>query len=98
MAEQDFFGDRGFSGEPVYLTDMDRCTPSGSIGRESARGSVAGFRLRDRGFDGVLLMAGPETEAPDIAYPLDVTGWHAVSIGIHPTDGGRAGSPGCWSS
>ena len=38
MAEQDFFGDRGFSGEPVYLTDMERCTPSGSIGRESARG------------------------------------------------------------
>ena len=98
MAEQDFFGDRGFSGEPVYLTDMERCTPSEAIGRESVRGSVAGYDYETAGFDGVLLMAGPETEAPDIAYPLDVTGWHAVSIGIHPTDGGQSRQSGCWRS
>ena len=90
MAEQDFFGDRGFGSEPVYLTDMDRCTPSGSIGRESARGKWRAFDYETEGFDGVLLMAGPETEAPDIVYPLDVTGWHAVSIGIHPTDRGQS--------
>ena len=50
MAEQDFFGDRGFSGEPVYLTDMERCTPSGSIGRESVREVSGGLSTtRPRG-------------------------------------------------
>jgi hypothetical protein len=29
-----------------------------------------------------MLSAGPETEAPDIIYPLDLSGWYAIYVGI----------------
>ena len=31
-----------------------------------------------------MLLAGPETAAPPVTYPLNVGSWHAVSMGIHP--------------
>ena len=43
------------------------------------------FETRD--FSGTLIAAGTETEAADVTYPLDVQGWHAVSIGPHVPSG-----------
>ena len=87
---RDFLGNLGFSAGAVYLSDMDKCTPSDAIGRDSRRGRWHAYDYETEGFDGVVLMAGPETQAPDITYPLDVKGWHAISIGIHPTDHGQS--------
>ena len=84
---RDYIADRGFAAEPVYVADLDQCTPAGALSRESKRGHWKMYDYETHGFNGVVLMAGPETEAPDITYPLNVTGWHAVSIGIHPTQG-----------
>ena len=86
----DYIGDRGFSGKPVYLGDMDRCQPSVALSRESRRGLWRMYDYETAGFNGVVLMVGPETNAPDITYPLEVSGWHAISIGIHPTDRGQS--------
>ena len=87
---RDFIADRGLAASPVYLTDMDSCVPADSLSRESQRGYWKMYDYETSGFSGVLLMVGPETDAPDITYPLNVTGWHAVSIGIHPTDRGQS--------
>ena len=37
-------------------------------------------------FAGTMLLAGPETAAPDVTYPLDADGWHAISIGMYCGD------------
>ena len=34
-------------------------------------------------FAGTMLLAGPETAAPDVTYPLNADGWHAISIGMY---------------
>jgi len=34
-------------------------------------------------FGGTLLVAGEETVAPEITYPLAVRGWHRISIGLY---------------
>ena len=30
-----------------------------------------------------MLIAGPETAAPEVTYPLEATGWHAITIGVY---------------
>ena len=40
-------------------------------------------------FSGVMLLAGPETAAPEVRYPLGASGWHAVSIGLYGDMRGR---------
>ena len=37
-----------------------------------------------------MLLAGPNTAAPTVRYPLDVQGWHAVSIGVLPSRPGES--------
>ena len=90
---RDFFGDRGYSAAPVYLADLDRCTPAEAVGPPSRRGRWSVYDYETEGFSGSVLMAGPETEAPEITYPLEVKGWHAVSIGLHPSDGEQTERP-----
>ncbi len=34
------------------------------------------------GISGVMLLAGPETAAPEITVPMNASGWHAVSVGL----------------
>ena len=91
MAEvcRDHIAARGFTGEPVYITDLDRCTPATALCAEAARGRWQTLDYEAEGFSGVLLMAGPETRAPAIRYPLRAPGWHAVSVGVHPTSDGE---------
>ncbi len=35
---RDFFGDRGYGAEPVYLADLERCTPADALAPPSRRG------------------------------------------------------------
>ena len=78
----DRLGDRWLSAEPVYLTDLDRCEPSSAVFREPRSGRWRALEYETEGFTGVMLIAGPETAAPEIRYPLAVSGWHAISIGL----------------
>ena len=39
---------------------------------------------------GTMLMAGPNTVAPTVHYPLGAEGWHAVSIGVMPSRTGES--------
>ena len=89
--DTDKLGGRGLSSAPVYVSDLGRCEPPEAISRTSERRRWRAYDYEVGGFGGVMLMAGPETEAPDITYPLEVDGWHAVSIGFYSTIPGLSG-------
>ena len=80
----DFLADRGFSQPPIYRTDLDRCTPMDALSPEPRRHTWRTLPYSSDAFCGVMLLAGPETAAPPITYPLNVNGWHAVSVGVYP--------------
>jgi uncharacterized lipoprotein YddW (UPF0748 family) len=72
-----------FSGEPIYIADLDRCQPAAAISARPARGRWHAVPYGTDRFNGTLLDAGEETYAPAVTYPLDVAGWHAITIGIY---------------
>ena len=80
----DFFGDRGFSQPPIYLTNLDRCTPADALTPVPRRHAWRTLPYSTNEFSGVMLLAGPETAARAITCQLNATGWHAVSIGVYP--------------
>ena len=81
----DCITDRGFSAAPIYVTDLERCQPADRLSPDGGVHRWQTISYETEGFSGVMLKAGPETRAPEVRYPLSVTGWHAISIGIHPT-------------
>lgn len=85
----DLIGDRAFASPPIYLSDLDRCTPSDALSRESRRGCWRTLEYETPAFAGTMLMANPETGAPDVTCRPRRRGPHAISIGIHPTDVGQ---------
>ena len=84
----DAITDRGFRAAPRYVADFDRCTPADALAADPTRGRWQTLPFEAEGVSGTMLFAGPETLAPDLTYPLRVEGWHAISVGIHPTAGG----------
>ena len=61
---------------------MDRCQPASALHPEPGPGLWRTLEYEMDALSGVMIMAGPETAAPDVTYPLNVTGWHAVSVGM----------------
>ena len=78
----DYFGDRWLSGSPTYLTDLDRCQPASALypGAKARHWRMHTYETDT--LSGIMLRADTETDAPEVTYPLDVSGWHAVSIGM----------------
>ena len=81
MTTKDLLADRGFEGEPVYLTDMGQCLPGESVAPEPKRCRWRSVTYESGELSGTMLVAWQETVAPDVVYPLEATGWHAVTIG-----------------
>ena len=82
-ASSDYFADLGFSAEPIYLTDLDRCTPAEALSSQPRRARWRKLDYQTDTASGVMLLAGPDTGAPKISYPVDASGLHAVSIGVY---------------
>ncbi len=74
--------DRSFSADPVYLTDLERCRPADALSRDTGYGRWRVLPYQTDMLAGSMLAAGTETAAPEVAYPLERSGWHAISIGI----------------
>ncbi len=88
----DYFADRAFAAQPVYLTDLDRCRPARALSREPKLRHWRTLEYATGAFSGVMLLAGPETAAPPVTCPLRAAGWHAISVGVLPirsTEEGR---------
>ena len=79
----DHITDRWLSGQPIYRADLDRCQPAAAVAASPSYHRWRAMRYETEQFAGTMLLAGPETAAPDITYPLDFDGWHAISIGMY---------------
>ena len=80
---RDFIFDRGFSAEPVYVTDLDLCTPADAMSHQPRDRRWRMIDYETESLSGTMLVGDPETHAPGVTYPLQVSGWHAVSIGVY---------------
>ena len=81
MTKMDRMADGWLEGEAVYLTDMDRCLPGGAVSPEPKRGRWRTVGYESDELSGTMLVAWQETAAPDVVYPLEVSGLHAITIG-----------------
>ena len=86
----DYFADRGFTNQAIYRTDMDRCEPAEAVGADPRHRHWRAMAYATDDLSGTMLMAGPNTAAPAVRYPLGVQGWHAVSIGVLPSRPGES--------
>ena len=75
--------DGWLAGPPVYLADLERCSPGEALSPAPALRHWRALPFTAETCAGTMLLAGPETAAPDVTYPLDVQGWHAISIGVY---------------
>ena len=81
MTKMGRMADAWLEGEAVYLTDMDRCLPSDAVSPEPKRGRWRTVGYESDELSGTMLVAWQETAAPDVVYPLEVSGLHAITIG-----------------
>ena len=68
--------------EPIYLSDMSRCRPESALTEKPARGRWRLLPYETEGFSGTMLVAGRNTGAPEIRYPLTQKGWYRISLGL----------------
>ena len=81
----DLYGDSWLSATPQYRTDLERCEPAGALSPTAKRGCWRTMTYEASDIRGTMIVAGPETAAPIVRYPLRANGWHAVSVGIVPS-------------
>ena len=70
----DYIDDRGFASAPIYITDLDGCQPATAISPEPRHRHWRAMPYETVGLSGTMLLAGPETAAPSVVYPLDQSG------------------------
>lgn len=74
---------------PVYLSDLSACRPASALSRKPRRHRWRLLEYETEGFQGVMLVAGQNTQAPEVRYPVRQKGWHAISFGLRSYGGGE---------
>ncbi len=69
-------------GSPVWLSDMSLCLPKTAFSTDRRKYRWQLIDYEAEGVNGVMLSAGPETDAPDVTYSPNLRGWYAVYVGI----------------
>src|SRR5258708_4711493 len=72
---------------PVYFPDMNRCQPASALCRKPRGRHWRMLDFETGTHKGVMLVVGQNTHAPEIAYPLQVKGWHAIHFGLRSYGG-----------
>ena len=75
---------------PIYLADMSKCLPASALTKKPQRGRWRLLPYETETFSGVMLVAGRNTGAPEIRYPLPQKGWRRVSLGLRSYQGGES--------
>ena len=83
----DRIADRGLVNEPVYITDLSAVEPADAVGPVPAFHRWRAMAYTAGDLSGQMLLAGPETAAPDVTLDLNASGWHSVSLGLMPPPG-----------
>jgi hypothetical protein len=73
----------GSGGQPVFLTDLDRCEPVAALSSAPAWRRWRTVAYEADGVAGTMLRAGEETVAPAVTYPLEASGWHTIAVGLY---------------
>src|SRR5258708_39322300 len=66
----------------IYLSDMSLCRPEAALSRKPRHHRWRLIDYETDSFRGVMLVAGQNTAAPEISYPLAQKGWHAIYFGL----------------
>ena len=68
--------------KPIYVTDMGECMPRLALSdaRRKYHWQVVPYETAE--FSGRMLIAGPETQAPQVSLPLRASGWHRIHLGL----------------
>jgi hypothetical protein len=65
----------------IYLTDMSQCLPESALSTRRRKHQQL-LEYEAEHLKGVMVSAGPETEALQITVPLNVEGWHEIHLGL----------------
>ena len=68
----------------IYLTDMSKCTPTSALSETPQPKHWRLIEYESEHLSGTMILAGPLTEAPEVTFPLGLTGWHAIDVGYWP--------------
>ena len=74
---------------PVYLADMSKCLPRSALTEKPKRGLWRLLPYETETFPGVMLVAGRNTGAPEVRYPLWQKGWRRISLGLRSYGAGE---------
>lgn len=77
---------------PIYLSDLGRCQPASALSRKPRRHHWRLLDYETSEFQGVMLVAGENTAAPEITLPVSQRGWHAIYFGLRSYGGGEGAS------
>ena len=80
------------SQQALYMTDLDRCQPASALSRKPQRNHWTLLDYETDTLKGTMLVAGQNTAAPQVTYPLNRTGWHAIYFGIRSYGYGEDGT------
>ena len=69
---KEHLADRGFTAEPICLMDLERSLPPGALPKLSKSGHWRTLGYQTDTLSGTMLVAGPETAAPEVIYHLEV--------------------------
>ena len=78
----------------TYITDLSVCVPSSALARDVQSGcwQIIPYETVDPDVKGLMAGTASFNEAPEIRLPLNISGWHAVYVGLwnphHDYDGG----------
>src|SRR5437870_5718744 len=81
--------DPGSQDRSIYLSDMSRCRPQSALSRKPRRHHWRLLDYETDSFRGAMLVAGQNTAAPEVSYPLAQRGWHAIYFGLRSYGGGE---------
>ena len=65
----------------IYLTDMSKCLPESALAETLQPKHWQIAKYETEAFSGKMIVVGRLSDAPDVRYPLDVKGWHAIHVG-----------------
>ncbi len=78
----DRIADSGLVNEPVFITDLSQASPASAVSETPEFKQWRSMAYTAGAISGQMLLAGPETAAPDVTLDLNLSGWHAISLGV----------------
>lgn len=67
----------------IYISNMDACQPSAALSQTLVKYHWQSIPYEAENVSGVMLYAGPEAQVPPVTLPVNLSGWHAVFVGLY---------------